>query len=77
MVSKVVQVGKEVKDIHVGCRAARRSAPKQGEKAIVFGTESILDIYQDMGKIESRIVVVAVRAGKRPVDEALNVVIRY
>lgn len=129
----------------VGCRTARRSAPKQGEKAIVFGAgtigiaaaialqyfgceqvmicdhsdfrlkkaaalgfavcnngtedlkaaavscfgeapsikgitadvdiyidaagaESILDIYQDMGKIESRMVVVAVRAGKRPVD---------
>ncbi|MGN0415403.1 MAG: zinc-binding dehydrogenase [Agathobacter sp.] len=129
----------------VGCRAARRSMPRQGEKEIVFGAgtigiaaaialkyfgcakimicdhsdfrlkkamnlgfavcnngkedlkgkaveyfgeapslngatadvdiyidaagaESILDIYRDMGKIESRMVVVAVFAGKRPVD---------
>lgn len=129
----------------VGCRAARRSEPKQGDKAIVFGAgtigiaaaialqyfgcykvmicdhsdfrlkkaeklgfavcnngredimttavsyfgeaqslkgitadvdiyidaagaETILDIYQDMGKIVSRMVVVAVLAGKRPVD---------
>lgn len=129
----------------VGCRAARRSAPKKGEMAIVFGAgtigiaaaialkyfgcskvmvcdysdfrlkkaeelgfavcnngkedlksaavayfgeaqslkgktanvdiyidaagaENILELYQDMGKIESRMVVVAVLAGKRPVD---------
>jgi len=129
----------------VGFRAARRSAPKQGEKAIVFGAgtigiaaaiglkyfgcdkvmicdvsdfrleiakklgfavcnssredlkekamayfgiapsrfgatsdadiyidaagaESILESYQAIGKIESRMVVVAVLAGKRPVD---------
>lgn len=129
----------------VGCRAARRSSPKQGENAIVFGAgtigiaaaialkyfgcgkvmvcdysdlrltkagelgmetcnngredlrekairyfgeavslngptadvdiyidaagaETILELYQQMGKIESRIVVVAVLAGKRPVD---------
>lgn len=32
------------------------------------GAEAILDLYQSMGKIESRMVVVAVRAGKRPVD---------
>ena len=32
------------------------------------GAESILEIYQHMGKIESRMVVVAVLAGKRPVD---------
>ncbi len=32
------------------------------------GAESILELYQSMGKIESRMVVVAVRAGKRPVD---------
>ena len=32
------------------------------------GAESILELYQSMGMIESRIVVVAVRAGKRPVD---------
>ena len=32
------------------------------------GAEAILDLYQQMGKIESRIVVVAVLAGKRPVD---------
>ena len=32
------------------------------------GGESILEQYQSMGKIESRMVVVAVRAGKRPVD---------
>ena len=32
------------------------------------GAESILELYQEMGKIESRIVVVAVLAGKRPVD---------
>ena len=32
------------------------------------GTEPILELYQSMGKIESRMVVVAVRAGKRPVD---------
>lgn len=32
------------------------------------GAEDILEIYQEMGKIECRIVVVAVRAGKRPVD---------
>lgn len=29
---------------------------------------SILDIYQEMGKIESRMVVVAVLSGKQPVD---------
>lgn len=129
----------------VGCRAARRAMPKQGEKAIVFGAgtigiaaaitlsyfgcekvmicdhsdyrlekaknlgfavcnngkedlkdaaiacfgeapslkgttadvdiyidaagaESILELYQEMGKIECRMVVVAVLAGKRPVD---------
>jgi 2-desacetyl-2-hydroxyethyl bacteriochlorophyllide A dehydrogenase len=129
----------------VGCRAARRSFPKPGEKAIVFGAgtigiaaaitikyfgcekvmisdlsefrlqkakalgfsvcnsgkedlkssamkefgeaasltgptadvdifidaagaPSILDTYQSIGKIESRMVVVAVLAGKRPVD---------
>lgn len=32
------------------------------------GAETILDMYQQMGKIESRMVVVAVLAGKRPVD---------
>lgn len=32
------------------------------------GAESILETYQSMGKIESRMVVVAVLAGKRPVD---------
>ena len=32
------------------------------------GAESILELYQSMGKIESRMVVVAVRAGKRPVN---------
>lgn len=32
------------------------------------GAESILELYQSMGKIESRMVVVAVLAGKRPVD---------
>lgn len=32
------------------------------------GAESILEQYQSMGKIESRMVVVAVLAGKRPVD---------
>lgn len=32
------------------------------------GAESILELYQQMGKIESRMVVVAVLAGKRPVD---------
>ena len=129
----------------VGCRAARRSAPRRGENAIVFGAgtigiaaavalkyfgckevmvcdhselrlkkaeslgmktcnnrkedlkekaiscfgeafattgptadvdiyidaagaESILDLYQDMGKVESRMVMAAVLAGKRPVD---------
>lgn len=32
------------------------------------GAEPILELYQSMGKLESRMVVVAVRAGKRPVD---------
>lgn len=32
------------------------------------GAESILELYQSMGRIGSRMVVVAVRAGKRPVD---------
>lgn len=32
------------------------------------GAEPILELYQSMGKIESRMVVVAVRAGRRPVD---------
>ncbi|RJW41293.1 theronine dehydrogenase [Lachnospiraceae bacterium TF09-5] len=32
------------------------------------GAESILELYQSMGKFESRMVVVAVLAGKRPVD---------
>ena len=32
------------------------------------GTEPLLELYQSMGKIESRMVVVAVHAGKRPVD---------
>lgn len=32
------------------------------------GAESILETYQAMGKIESRMVVVAVLAGRRPVD---------
>lgn len=139
------KVASLIEPFTVGCRAARRSMPRQGEKAIVFGAgtigiaaaialqyfgcekvmicdhsdfrlekakslgfevcnngkealkgkaveyfgeapslkgktadvdiyidaagaESILDLYQDMGKIESRMVVVAVLAGKRPVD---------
>lgn len=32
------------------------------------GAESILELYQSIGKIESRMVVVAVLAGMRPVD---------
>lgn len=32
------------------------------------GAESVLELYQSVGKIESRLVVVAVLAGKRPVD---------
>ena len=32
------------------------------------GADNILELYQEMGKIISRIVVVAVRAGMRPVD---------
>ncbi|MDZ4992519.1 alcohol dehydrogenase catalytic domain-containing protein [Clostridium perfringens] len=32
------------------------------------GAASILDLFQDIGKIECRMVVVAVLAGKRPVD---------
>lgn len=32
------------------------------------GAESILELYQSMGKFQCRMVVVAVRAGKRPVD---------
>lgn len=32
------------------------------------GVDSILETYHEMGKILSRIVVVAVKAGKRPVD---------
>lgn len=32
------------------------------------GAAPILELYQAMGKIESRMVVVAVLAGKRPVD---------
>lgn len=32
------------------------------------GSDSILELWQQMGKIESRMVVVAVLAGKRPVD---------
>ena len=32
------------------------------------GASSILDLYQDMGKIECRMVIVGVLAGKRPVD---------
>lgn len=32
------------------------------------GAESILELYQAIGKIQSRMVVVAVLAGKRPVD---------
>lgn len=139
------RVASLIEPFTVGCRAARRSMPRQGEKAIVFGAgtigiaaaialkyfgcekvmicdhsdfrlekaknlgftvcnngkedvksraaeyfgeapslkgltadvdiyidaagaESILELYQEMGKIESRMVVVAVLAGKRPVD---------
>lgn len=32
------------------------------------GAPGLLDLFQEMGKIESRMVVVAVQAGKRPVD---------
>ena len=32
------------------------------------GAEPILELYQSIGKIESRMVAVAVRVGKRPVD---------
>lgn len=32
------------------------------------GAEPILELYQSIGKIESRMVIVAVRAGMRPVD---------
>lgn len=139
------KVASLIEPFTVGCRAARRSFPKPGEKAIVFGAgtigiaagialqyfgcekvmicdysdfrlekaaelgfaicnnknenlkeeavryfgeapslngptadvdiyidaagaESILELYQEMGKIECRMVVVAVLAGKRPVD---------
>ena len=139
------KVASLIEPFTVGCRAARRSFPKPGEKAIVFGAgtigiaagialqyfgcekvmicdrsdfrlriaeelgfavcnnekedmkdaairyfgeapslngmtadvdiyidaagaESILELYQAMGKIECRMVVVAVLAGKRPVD---------
>lgn len=139
------KVASLIEPFTVGCRAARRSFPKPGEKAIVFGAgtigiaaaialkyfgcsqvmvcdhsdfrlekaknlgfaicnnsredlktkaidcfgtapsrfgptadvdiyidaagaESILELYQSIGKIESRMVVVAVLAGKRPVD---------
>lgn len=140
-----IKEGSLIEPFTVGCRAARRSFPKKGETAIVFGAgtigiasaislkyfgcdkvmivdvsdfrlekckelgfevcnsskeelsqvaikyfgeafsrygktanvdiyidaagaESILEIYQQMGKIESRLVVVAVLKGKRPVD---------
>ena len=33
------------------------------------GAESILFTYQNLGKIESRMVIVAVLAGMRPVDK--------
>ena len=36
------------------------------------GTKPILELYQSMGKIESQMVVVAVHAGKRPVDNILE-----
>lgn len=139
------KVASLIEPFTVGCRAARRSFPKPGEKAIVFGAgtigiaaaialkhfgcnqvmvcdhsdfrlekakglgfavcnnsredlkakamdcfgtapsrfgptadvdiyidaagaESILELYQSIGKIVSRMVVVAVLAGKRPVD---------
>lgn len=32
------------------------------------GAERILDLYQDIGKVESRMVVLAALAGKRPVN---------
>lgn len=32
------------------------------------GAENLIELYQSMGMIESRMVVVAVRSGKRPID---------
>lgn len=62
----------------VGCRAARRGQPKPGEHAVVFGcgtigiaaagAESILDLFMEHGKIESRFVSVAVNNAIRKLD---------
>jgi len=68
------KVGCLIEPFTIGNRAARRAAPKQGESAIVFGAGTIgiavsIALQQfGCGKIESRIVAVAVLAGKRPVD---------
>ncbi len=51
--------------------APSRFGPTAEEAGIYIdaaGSESILELYQSIGKIESRMVVVAVLAGKRPVD---------
>lgn len=32
------------------------------------GADGIIELYQSMGKVDSRLVVVAVKAGKRPID---------
>lgn len=62
----------DLKAAATGCfgSAASRFGPTADADIYIdaAGAESILELYQSMGKIESRMVVVAVLAGKRPVD---------
>lgn len=60
---------KEVALAHFGAAPSRFGQTARAEIYLdAAGAESILERYQSMGMIESRMVVVAVRAGKRPVD---------
>ncbi len=62
----------ELRAAAIHCLGTARSRFGETANASIYidaaGAESILELYQAMGMLESRMVVVAVRAGKRPVD---------
>lgn len=62
----------DFKTAAIECFGEARSLSGKTADADIYidaaGAESVLECYQTVGKIESRMVVVAVLAGKRPVD---------
>ncbi|MGN1181986.1 MAG: zinc-binding dehydrogenase, partial [Faecalibacillus sp.] len=62
----------DLKDVAMQCfgRAPSRYGPTANVDIFIdaAGASSLLELFQRMGKMESRMVVVAVLSGKRPVD---------